>query len=118
MTSRPGPKFNRAQRTELFKQLKNLLRDKNYSVKDAATELGISVNYVYRIAKKYDYPLNSVNKRKISNVIESKENGFNSKELAGLYRISEGEVEKIINHSAGYTRKTTVELPKEHSHMG
>ena len=118
MTLKRGPKFNRVEREEFVNKLKGLLKDGNMNIKEASEKLDVSMNYIYRVAKKHNLPYNNVNKQKVSNVLESKESGFSVKELCSIYRLSKDQIENIIHDPERYQREKTALFSKEHQDMG
>lgn len=118
MTLKRGPKFNRVERETFVNKLRNLLKDNSLTIKEASEQLGVSLNYAYRVAKKYNLPYNNLNKQKVSNVLESKETGFSVKELSSIYRLSSKEIENIIHDPQRYQREKATLFSKEHQDMG
>lgn len=51
MTLKRGPKFNRVERETFVNKLRNLLKDNSLTIKEASEQLGVSLNYAYRVAK-------------------------------------------------------------------
>lgn len=118
MTLKRGPKFNRAEREEFVKKLRALLKDNNMNIKEASEHLDVSMNYIYRVAKKYNLPYNNINKSKVSNLLESNETGFSVKELCSIYKLSKEQVENIIHDPQRYQREKATLFSKEHQDMG
>ena len=114
MTVKPGPRFDLQKRKQVLNDLKSMLAE-GVEIKEAAYACNISVNYAYRVAKRYKWPYNYVSKAKRKRVTDAMTYGFTPEEVTSLYKISQGHIEKIIYDHSGHSGKKTPLIPETFS---